>query len=55
MPVHPGEIAVSGTVPVTARLNVRLGSPSRLAPVIRKQDGGTELQVAAIAAGDEVQ
>ncbi len=55
MATHPGEIAVTGTVIVSTRLNVRQGAPSTLAPVLRKQDSGTQLSVIAIAAGDEVQ
>ena len=55
MPTNTVEIAVSGTVAVTAKLNVRQGGPSRSSPVIRKQDVGGQLAVAAIAAGDAVE
>ncbi len=49
------EIAVSGAVTVTAKLNVRHGAPSRLSPVLRKQDAGSRLDVLAISAGESVQ
>lgn len=49
------EIAVSGAVTVTAKLNVRQGAPSRSAPVLRKQEPGSRLDVLAISAGEEVQ
>lgn len=49
------EIPVAGSVAVTAKLNVRQNAPSRLSPVVRKQDTGSQLDVAAITAGDEVQ
>jgi GH25 family lysozyme M1 (1,4-beta-N-acetylmuramidase) len=55
MAMRSGEIAVTGSVAVTAKLNVRQSAPSRLSPVLRKQDTGTQLNVAAITAGDEVQ
>ena len=55
MPTLSVEIAVAGSVAVTAKLNVRQNAPSRLSPVLRKQDTGTQLEVAAITAGDEVE
>lgn len=55
MPVRSGEIAVTGNVAVTAKLNIRQSAPSRLSPVLRKQASGSQLNVVAITAGDEVQ
>jgi hypothetical protein len=55
MPVHSAEIAITGTVAVTAKLNVRQTAPSLLSAVLRKQNVGSLLDVGAIAAGDEVQ
>ena len=55
MPVPSGEIATPGTVLATTRVNVRQGTPSIGANIIRKLNAGDQLDVAAIAAGDEVQ
>jgi GH25 family lysozyme M1 (1,4-beta-N-acetylmuramidase) len=49
------EIAVSGAVTVTAKLNVRQGAPALSSPVLRKQDAGSHLDVLAISAGEDVQ
>src|SRR4051794_22127611 len=49
------EIAVTGSVAVTAKLNVRQNAPSRVSPVLRKQNTGSQLDVAGITTGDEVQ
>ena len=49
------EIAVTGSVAVTAKVNIRQTGPSRLSPILRKLDSGSQLEVAAVTAGDEVQ
>ncbi|PFH08506.1 GH25 family lysozyme M1 (1,4-beta-N-acetylmuramidase) [Collimonas sp. PA-H2] len=48
------EIPISGTVQNNVRVNVRQGSPSTAAPVLRKFDPGTTIQVAALAVGESV-
>jgi hypothetical protein len=55
MAIPSGEIAVTGSVTVTSRVNVRQGLPSTSATVLRKPLPGTQLHVAAISAGEEVQ
>jgi GH25 family lysozyme M1 (1,4-beta-N-acetylmuramidase) len=49
------EIAVAGIIAATAKLNVRQNGPSRFSPVLRKQEAGAQLEVAAITAGDNVE
>jgi len=48
------EIPISGTVQNNVRVNVRQGSPSTAAPILRKLDPGTTIQVAALAVGESV-
>lgn len=49
------EIGVTGSVTVTSKVNIRQGTASRLAPLVRKMAAGSGLDVVAIAAGEEVQ
>ncbi len=48
-------IAVSGTVQVTARVNVRQGAPNRSAPVLRKLAAGAPVTVVGLVIGETVQ
>jgi len=48
-------IQIIGTTVTTTRANIRQGSPSITAPVLRKVDAGTSVAVIGVATGDTVQ
>lgn len=49
------QLAIAGVVQVTTRVNVRQGAAATTAPVLRKLNPGTELQVVSVVAGQSVQ
>ncbi|WP_213881618.1 glycoside hydrolase family 25 protein [Pseudomonas sp. dw_358] len=49
------ELALSGTVQTTVRVNVRQNTPATTAPVLRKLEAGVTVQVLGVVVGDNVQ
>ncbi|HEX8241499.1 MAG TPA: glycoside hydrolase family 25 protein [Allosphingosinicella sp.] len=48
-------IPIEGRVRIAAKANLRLGDASRQAPVVRKLDAGSEIQIHAIVVGEAVE